>query len=263
LRNRMLILKLGGSVVTHKDKPFTPHTDHIVRLAAEIAEADAQPLVVVHGGGSYGHPVATDYGIAEGYREPRQIVGFSKTHQAMVELNGIIVHEFLDAGVPAFAVSPSSFILTEGRRITGIDLQVVEGCIESGLVPVLFGDAVLDTLQGFAILSGDQLAVKLAIGLEAERVVLGSDVDGVFTDDPKLAVDARLIEELSLNSHAGEARIGDALDTDVTGGMLGKVVEAAEAVEAGIEVVLVNATVGGRVRAALMGENVIGTRLKR
>jgi len=259
----MLILKLGGSVVTHKDRPFTPHIDNITRLAAEIAEADAQPLVVVHGGGSYGHPVATEYRISEGYKEPRQIIGFSKTHQAMVELNGIIVRELLDAGVPAFAVSPSSFVVTEGRRITGIDLQVVERLIESGLAPILYGDAVLDTLQGIAILSGDQLVVKLATGLGAERIVLGSDVDGVFTDDPKLDGDARLIEELFLGKHGDVAKIGDALDTDVTGGMLGKVVEAAEAVEAGIEVVLVNATVRGRVRAALRGENVIGTRLKR
>ncbi|NIR01417.1 MAG: gamma-glutamyl kinase, partial [Gemmatimonadales bacterium] len=35
----MLVLKLGGSVVTHKDKPFTPHTGNIDRLAAEIADA--------------------------------------------------------------------------------------------------------------------------------------------------------------------------------------------------------------------------------
>jgi isopentenyl phosphate kinase len=259
----MLILKLGGSVVTHKDRPFTPHTDNIARLAAEIAEADAQPLIVVHGGGSYGHPVATEYRITEGYTEPRQLVGFSKTHQAMVELNGIIVGELLDAGVPAFAVSPSSLLATEGKRITCVDLRVVEMCIESGLVPILHGDAVLDTLQGFAILSGDQLVVKLAIGLKAERAVLGSDVDGVFTDDPKLNPDARLIDELSLSNHRDEAAIGDALETDVTGGMLGKVLEAAEAVEAGIEVVLVNATVDGRVRAALRGENVVGTRLKR
>ena len=259
----MLILKLGGSVVTHKEKPFTPHTENIARLAAEIRDADAQPLVVVHGGGSYGHPVATEYRIAEGYREPRQLTGFSETHQAMVDLNGIIVRGLLDAGVPAFAVSPSSFIATEGGRITGIDLHVVERLIESGLVPVLYGDAVTDVSQGFAILSGDQLAVRLATGLGADRVVLGSDVDGVYTNDPKLDSDARLIEELSLSSRGGEAKIGDALNTDVTGGMQGKVAEAAEAVEAGIEVLLVNATVDGRVKAALRGENVIGTVLKR
>ena len=259
----MLVLKLGGSVVTRKDKPFTPHTGNISRLAAEIADADAQPLVVVHGGGSYGHPLATEYRIAEGYREPRQLLGFSETHQSMVTLNGIIVRGLLDAGVPAFSVSPSSFITTKGRRMTGIDLQVIEGLIESGLVPVLYGDAVLDTLQGFAILSGDQLAVKLATGLGAGRLVLGSDVDGVFTADPKLDEHARLIEKLSLSDHGGEADIGDALNTDVTGGMKGKMVEAAEAVEAGIEVMLVNAAVEGRVGAALRGEKVICTTLKR
>ena len=259
----MLVLKLGGSVVTHKDKPYTPHIGNIIRLAAEIAHASAQPLVVVHGGGSYGHPLATEYRIAEGYREPRQLAGFSETPQAMVELNGLIVRGLLEAGVPAFSVSPSSFLATEGRRITGMDLQVVEGLMESGLVPVLFGDAVHDTQQGFAILSGDQLAVKLATGLGAERLVLGSDVDGVFTADPKLDEGARLIREFSLSDQGGEAEIGDALDTDVTGGMQGKMVEAAEAVEGGIEVLLVNATVEGRVGAALRGENVIGTVLKR
>jgi isopentenyl phosphate kinase len=259
----MLILKLGGSVVTHKEKSFTPHAENIARLAAEIKDADAQPLVVVHGGGSYGHPVATEYRIAEGYMEPRQLTGFSETHQAMVELNGIVVRGLLEAGVPAFAISPSSFIATEGGRITGIDLHVVERLIESGLVPVLYGDAVTDALQGFAILSGDQLAVRLATGLGADRVMLGSDVDGVYTNDPKLDRDAKLIEELSLSSRGGEAKIGDALSTDVTGGMQGKIAEAAEAVEAGIEVLLVNATVDGRVKAALRGENVIGTVLKR
>jgi isopentenyl phosphate kinase len=232
-------------------------------LAAEIAHASAQPLVVVHGGGSYGHPLATEYRIAEGYREPRQLAGFSETHQAMVELNGLIVRGLLEAGVPAFSVSPSSFLATEGRRITGMDFHVLEGLMESGLVPVLYGDAVLDTLQGFAILSGDQLAVKLATGLGAERLVLGSDVDGVFTADPKLNEGARLIHELSLSNRSDEAEIGDALDTDVTGGMQGKMIEAAEAIEAGIEVLLVNATVDGRVGAALRGENVIGTVLKR
>jgi len=259
----MLVLKLGGSVVTYKNKPFTPHTGNIARLSAEIADAGARPLVVVHGGGSYGHPVATEYRIAEGYREPRQLPGFSETHQAMVMLNGIIVRRLLDAGVPAFSVSPSSFIATEGRRMTGIDLQVIEGLIESGLVPVLYGDAVLDTLQGFAILSGDQLAVKLSTGLGAEKLVLGSDVDGVFTADPKLDKDARLIHELSLSNQCADAEIGDALNTDVTGGMKGKMVEALEAVKAGIEVLLVNATVKGRIGAALKGENVICTTLKR
>jgi isopentenyl phosphate kinase len=58
-------------------------------------------------------------------------------------------------------------------------------------------------------------------------------------------------------------RIGEALNTDVTGGMLGKVREAAGAVEAGVEVAIVNAGEPGRVGAALRGEKVMGTVLTR
>ena len=263
MRTRMRILKLGGSVVTDKDKPFTPNTPNIERLAAEVAASTSTPLVIVHGGGSYGHPVAKKYSIDEGYKRPGQLLGFSRTHQAMVQLNKIIVDALLDAGVPAFSLSPSSFMVTEARRITELDADKIRRYLGAGMVPVLYGDAVLDTQQGFAILSGDQLVMRLATSLQAERVVLGSDVDGVYTADPKLVKDARLISRLSLKELDGMVRIGEALNTDVTGGMLGKVREAAEAVAAGVEVILVNAGEAGRVEAALRGEKVMGTVLTR
>lgn len=259
----MQILKLGGSVVTDKDKPFTPRTQEIERLAREIAASMPTPLAIVHGGGSYGHPAAKRYEISGGYKKPSQLTGFSRTHQAMVELNKIIVDALLDAGVQAFSVSPSSFIVTEARRINELDASRVKLCIDTGIVPVLYGDAVLDTRQGFSILSGDQLVTRLATALKADRVILGTDVDGVYTADPKLVKEARLIPRLSLKELDGMVKIGEALNTDVTGGMLGKVREASEAVEAGVEVVLVNAREPGRVEAALRGEKVMGTVLTR
>ncbi|MFH2112179.1 MAG: isopentenyl phosphate kinase [Candidatus Bathyarchaeota archaeon] len=259
----MRILKLGGSIVTDKDKPFTPNTQNIERLAAEVAASMPTPLVIVHGGGSYGHPVAKQYNIGEGYKRPDQLMGFSRTHQAMVQLNKIIVDALLDAGVPAFSLSPSSFIVTEARRITKLDTAKIKRYLGAGMVPVLYGDAVLDTQQGFAILSGDQLVMRLATSLKADRIVLGSDVDGVYTADPKLVKEARLIPRLSLKELDGMVKIGEALNTDVTGGMLGKVREAAEAIAAGVEVILVNAGEAGRVEAALSGEKVMGTVLTR
>jgi isopentenyl phosphate kinase len=255
----MRILKLGGSVVTDKDRPFTPATGNIMRLADEIESSGPQPLVVVHGGGSYGHPVAKEHSISGGLKRRDQLAGFSRTHQAMVELNRIIVDALLDAGVPAFSLSTSTFVTTTARRVTELDASIVRALLGHGMVPVLYGDAVLDTQQGFAILSGDQLVAVLAHTLRAERIVMGCDVDGVYTADPKLARDARLIPRLSLRELDGMVRIGEALNTDVTGGMLGKVREATGAVEAGVEVVIVNAGEPGRVGAALRGEKVMGT----
>jgi len=252
----MQILKLGGSVITHKDEYFSPHTENIKRLAKEIS-ATKEPLIIVHGAGSFGHPVAKKYNISDGLKTSDQLVGFSETHQSMTRLNQIIVDTLLETGVPAFGISASSMLVTKDRRLVDIDLGIIKGCLELGLIPVMYGDAVLDTEQGFAILSGDQLIVRLAIDLEAERIIFGSDVNGIYTTNPKRDSDAKLIEQVSLSHMTAE--VGGATHTDVTGGMLGKLKEAETAVEAGSEVIFINANAENRVRSALLGEKVMGT----
>jgi isopentenyl phosphate kinase len=259
----MEILKLGGSVITHKDRSQTPNIEAITRLATEVETAEPRRLIIVHGGGSFGHPLAKEYDIVTGYKSPNQLVGFSLTHQAMIELNKQIVNSYLEVGVPAVSITPSSFITTEDRRITTVDFSVVLRAVESGFVPILYGDAVLDSVLRFTILSGDQLAVRLATDLSASRIIFGVDVDGVYTADPKLVKEARLIEELSLSQMRGIIKIGEALSTDVTGGMYGKIGEAETAVEAGVKVQLVNALKPGVVHNALRGEKVACTWLRR
>ena len=255
----MQVLKLGGSVITAKDEPMTADRENVSRLCEEVKAAWPMPLIIVHGGGSFGHPVASKYGIADGFTSERQIPGYARTHQAMVMLNNIVVDALLDLGVPAVSVTPSSFITTSEGRIDAVDLWIVGRLVVRGILPVLYGDAVLDRRRGFSILSGDQLAVRLATELGASRLVFGVDVDGVFTSNPKLVPDACLIDRLPLEKLEGFIKIGRALTTDVTGGMLGKVSEAWEAVEAGVEVQIVNATKRDVILKALRGEPVTGT----
>ena len=257
------VLKLGGSVITLKDRVMTPNEEAIRRLSGEIAAAGPRRLVVVHGGGSYGHPLAKEHGIAEGFKSAEQLIGFSRTRQAMVVLNCIVMGALLDEGVPAVSVSPSSFILTQDGRLQEFDLNLVRRYLDSGTVPVMYGDAVLDSALGFTILSGDQLAVRLATDLDAERLLFGVDVDGVYTTNPKMSKGAKLIERLSLSQVKGIIRIGEAVSTDVTGGMLGKINEAQTAVESGVSVQIVNALEPRRVLGALRGEPVVGTILMR
>jgi len=246
-------------VVTVKDQEFTADHGNISRLAEEIKAAWPMPMVIIHGGGSYGHPVAKKYGIADGFKSDRQIPGFARTHQAMVDLNALIVKAFLDVGVPAMSVSPSSFISTVDDRISNADFGIVGRLVVRGILPILYGDAVLDQKKGFTILSGDQLAVRLAVSLGASKLVFGVDVDGVYTTNPKLSSEARLIDSLELEKIDGFVEIGESLSTDVTGGMLGKVSEARMAVREGVEVQFVNATKPDVILKALKGEPVAGT----
>ncbi len=259
----MQVLKLGGSVITVKDEPMTVDRENVRRLCEEVKAAWPMPLIIVHGGGSFGHPVASKYGIADGFTSERQVPGYARTHQAMVVLNSVFVDALLDLGVPSVSVTPSSFIATSDGRINAVDFWIVGRLVVRGILPVLYGDAVLDRRRGFSILSGDQLAVRLATELGASRLVFGVDVDGVFTSNPKLVPGARLIERLPLKKLEGFIEIGRALTTDVTGGMLGKVSEAMEAVEAGVEVQIVNATKRDVILKALRGEPVTGTILTR
>lgn len=255
----MQVLKLGGSVITVKDEPMTADHKSIQRLCEEIRLAWPMPLIMVHGGGSFGHPMAEKYGIASGFTSERQVPGFARTHQAMVALNTIIVDALLELGVPALSVAPSSFIITRDARIDAVDLEVVGHLVVRGILPVLYGDSVLDRTAGFSILSGDQLAVRLAVDTGASRLIFGVDVDGVYTSNPKLVPEAHLIERLSLMKLEGYVKIGKSLTTDVTGGMLGKIDEARTAVEAGVEVQIVNAKRPDVILKALRGEPVRGT----
>jgi isopentenyl phosphate kinase len=259
----MQILKLGGSVITLKEMPMTANLDNIKHLCEEIRAVWPTPLVIVHGGGSFGHPVAQKYDLTNGLKSSRQIVGFVKTHQAMVSLNNIIVNAFIEAGLPAISIAPSSFIMTDQNRITSVDFSIIGRLVVNGILPILYGDVVLDLSKGFCILSGDQIAVRLATELHASRLIFGVDVNGVFTSNPKLVSQSRLIGRLSLDKLDDYIEIGKALTTDVTGGMLGKVIEAKAAVKAGVEVKIVNANRKDVIFKAIRGDSVTGTILTR
>jgi len=261
LSPKSTVLKIGGSVITWKEKPFTPNLSAIRRLAREISEANVSQLIIIHGGGSFGHPLAKQHSIKEGHRGgAEQLLGFSKTHQAMVTLNKLVVDALIQHNIPVVAVSPSSCIVTKSGRIATMKEEPLKKLLQTGFVPVLYGDAVLDSNLGFTILSGDQLAAYLAVQFNAERIVIGIDVDGLFTADPKKKASASLIPHCTLHElKAMQTQIKEANTTDVTGGMLGKIIELTPAIEKGIPTLIVNAAKPKNIYKALRGERVMGT----
>jgi isopentenyl phosphate kinase len=229
-------------------------------LAEEIKHAGVSPLILVHGGGSFGHPVARRYHIDEGYKDSSQIIGFAKTHQVMTVLNNLVVDSLINQDIPALVVPPSSFIITKSGRIESFEEGPLIKMLEMGFLPVLYGDAVLDSDIDFTILSGDQLVSSLAMSLRAERIIIGVDVDGLYTADPKTDPSARHIPHLTLTELKRlQHKVGEAKGTDVTGGMPGKMRELIPAVEKGIPVIIVNAAESNNIYKTLKGKEVVGT----
>src|SRR4030067_2259686 len=106
--NKTIVLKIGGSVITDKNGDLAAKTEAINRLAEEVAKANVKNLIVVHGGGSFGHPTAQKHGIKEGFRYDGQRIGFAETHHVMTVLNGLVMDAFVWHEIPAGSVAPSS-----------------------------------------------------------------------------------------------------------------------------------------------------------
>lgn len=260
----LIVAKLGGSIITEKEKVLTPNLPAINRLAREIKQSEIGSLILIHGGGSYGHPIAKKYNVAKGYTNKLQLKGFSKTQWSMIALNKIILDALIQNEIPAVTVHPSSFIITKGGRIDDLSLNIINKLIAVGFFPLLHGDAVLDHELGYSILSGDQLMVNLAINLKVKRIVVGVDVDGLYTTDPKLNENARLITKINLDDLITFLKhIEGATSVDVTGGMYQKIVELVPALKRGITVTIINAKKRNRFYKALKGKEVKGTEIRR
>lgn len=260
----LTVLKIGGSVLTDKKKKESARTSEINRLAEEIHAASLRSLIIIHGGGSFGHPWAKKYRINEGLRNDSQKIGFSKTHDAMTRLNGLFMRYLIKHRVEAVSVTPSSCVITEKGRIRKFDDSSVRELLKMRFTPVLYGDAVMDTKKGFSILSGDQLVTSLAIRLKAERIIMGFDEDGLYDADPKKNKTAQMLQTLTLRElKKFLGKLSEPDSCDVTGGILGKVSELLPAVENGIPIAIVNASKPGIIHRILEGEKVRGTIIRK
>jgi len=182
----------------------------------------------------------------------------------MVALNKLVVDALIRRNIPAVGLQPSSCVVTKSGRIHLMEDKPLRKLLESGFVPVLYGDTVLDLDLGFSILSGDQLAAYLAVLLNASRTIMGIDENGLYSGDPKVDASARLISHATLQElKSMQQGLERAKTPDVTGGMLGKIVELMPAVERGVSALIVNAAKANNVYKALKGEDVVGTLIEK
>lgn len=257
-------MKIGGSVITDKNGELAARTQEINRLTEEIQKTAIQNLIVVHGGGSFGHPYAQRYALKDGLKKDSQKIGFSETHHVMTVLNGLVMDSLVWRGVRAVSITPSSCLITENGRIKCFEDAPLRTFLKMGFMPILYGDAVLDTKLGFTILSGDQLVSALASRFNAERIVVGVDVDGLYDGDPKVEKSAKMLRHLTLAElQKLQDKLGKPTACDVTGGMLGKVAELIPAIERKISVTIVNGMKPNYVYRALTGEKVEGTLIEK
>ena len=220
----IILLKLGGSVLTDKSKPGAIRNSVISSIAAIIAKARIT-LLLIHGAGSCGHPEAMDYRIMEGVTR-ENFKGILTTHEAVSKLNSEVVNALQVAGVPALGIAPLTFCISEDRELISCDPSAIQKLIEIGITPVIHGDVVMDRKLGATVISGDQLISFIAPRIGAFRVGLATDVEGVLSEGVVVPIISR--------ANLTQISIKGSVNTDVTGGMQGKVNELLKLADSGV-----------------------------
>lgn len=254
LLQKLALIKLGGSVVTFKDKPLAANTGAIDDISRVLAKLDT-PAIIVHGGGSFGHYWSVKYDMhtkPAGYDSH----GVSVVHESMIALNQIIVNSMIRAGLNPYGMPPSVF--TAGHKPIAAKVRQVYAMARSKVMPVTFGDVVHMQGARYSILSGDALMTILAKVLRPSRVVFATNVDGIYKD----MASRELVREVQV---AGKKSIefSKAAGADVTGGMQRKVTEAFKIASYGMDVLMVNGLVPERIAEAIEGRLQVGTVVKR
>ena len=117
MSKELIIVKFGGSLITDKssDKP-TINRLHLESIG-EILNQNNYDLIIVHGAGSFGHPIAKKFGIADGLDgsfEQKEAV--NETREQVQELNDILCNYLNEEGINTLPIAPSSAMITNGPK---------------------------------------------------------------------------------------------------------------------------------------------------
>lgn len=254
------VIKIGGSVVTNKTKPETPIFQKKIAqgLAQEFAvyfkqRPPREQCILIHGVGSFGHPLAKKYRLTE-CKIRKDLLGVALVRTQVRQLNLFVAKEFLAKRCKVLPLPPSFFVRQKNGRIFQCDSTLLKSALKEGFTPLLHGDVVEDKQCGFSVCSGDQLLSYLSTALPVRRAIFLTDVDGIFTDDPKRKHNAQLIVQMTKKEAKtlAQKRIRRT-SFDVTSAMAGKLGEIAEMP---CPAVVCNGLRRGNLLRALRGENV-------
>jgi len=242
----MILIKLGGSIITNKEKPLSPRRKTIDILTKSLKKI-SEPIIIVHGGGSYGHYWSVKYDMHTKEKK-YDLRGVAIIKNSMIELNKIILDSLLKNKLSPYCLPPTDFM--SGNKPVSKKVKEIEKIAKSGMIPVTYGDALWFGQNKTFILSGDKIMTHIAKILKPRLTIFALNEDGVYSD----LKSKKLIYELK-----GERPSISENKMDVTGGMTRKIEEASKIAKMGMNVFFVNGNKPERIVKAVKNSKFEGT----
>ncbi|MEM0149500.1 MAG: isopentenyl phosphate kinase [Candidatus Micrarchaeaceae archaeon] len=240
----MIVLKIGGSAFSDK----STGKSYIGMVARNVASEipNGEKVLIVQGAGYIGHSIAMKYGLSRLQRNQRQ---WALLRYEVERISNQIAKALIDKGMSPFVMSAQQLFKIKGGRAKVYGLDMVEGYINNGFIPIIHSDAPLDDTKGISILSGDDMARILANRLNAGKLIFGTDVDGLIGSSGKIVKRIKKQDARSISITNKKGAI------DVSGGMKKKLEQAALA-KRGMRVLIINLRKAGELRKAANAKSV-------
>ena len=255
---KRVVVKIGTSSITDDDGAVDRAT--IAKLCGEVADLRAQAVDVV---------VVTSAAIAAGLPElglgganrPTDAI----TLQAVATVGQSALMEVYRAELAAHDLVAGQVLLVPQDFITRSQYlharQTLNRLLELGVVPVVNeNDAIADDEIRWG--DNDRIAALVANLVDADRLVLLTDTEGVLTADPRVDDAASLIEEIHQIDQQHEALAGGAGTVRGSGGMASKLAAAKIASWSGVDTVIARAARPDVVAQAVKEPPTVGTTVR-
>ncbi len=250
---RRIVVKVGTSTLAHATtgKLNLYRIEHLIRELADLHNAGREIIFVSSGAIAAG---MDKLGIKV---KPETI----PENQALAAIGqGVLMHIY-EKFFAEYGQTMAQFLLTKENAADSHAREnfhnAMSTVLNMGVIPVINeNDAV--TVDEIRIGDNDNLSAIVAALVDAQVLIILSDIDGLFDGNPKVDKNARLIDEVPEVNSAVEQMAGGAGTKLGTGGMFTKIQAAKFATANGVTMLIVNGATVGNLRRALSGE-VVGT----
>ena len=251
-REQIIVVKLGTSVLTGgTDKLDKAHMVELVRQCCELKKQGHQVVMVSSGA------------VAAGREQLLKSCGTSLVDKQMLAAigQGQLIHIWQSL-FALYGVNVGQMLLTRAdvddreRYLNARD--TLTALLSYDVVPIINENDAVATNE-IKVGDNDNLSALVAILANADKLLLLTDQDGLFTSDPRINADAKLIDEVAhINDELRQLAGGSGTNLG-TGGMATKLQAADIARRAGVEVIIAKGA-GSNVILKCMSEQLPGTR---
>ncbi len=259
---RRIVIKIGSSSLQHKETMDMDYVklEKLVRELCDIHNQGRDVVLVTSGAIAAGKKALNFTAVRK--KNEEDAIAFKQAFSAIGQARLMSVYQKLFAEYNQLC---AQILMTKNNIMDPVNRKnaknTFEKLLDMGVIPIVNENDTVATYE-LGIGDNDTLSAIVASLIEADLLVLLSDIDGLYTDDPRENKEARFIEVVEKLDESymnmGKNTTGSSVGT---GGMNTKLCAAKIATNSNIDMVIANAKDIGVIHRIMDGKN-IGTLFK-